>query len=313
MRVAVLGAGSLGLLFAARLAASGVEVELVTRTVNQAELLQFQGIRLMETDGSRQIVRPASVAAWPQRPWAATPDVLLLTLKQPALTEELLAELAQRLAADTLVVCLQNGIGHEAKLTAAFGAHRVTLAVTTEAARRESATGVTHTGRGITYIGRTACDGGEVPQPKRQNLLLALLRQAGFSANLSNDMDIRVWTKLLINSVINPLTAILQVNNGGLLHSRWALGMMEALLLEGRQVAALQGVRLPDDLWQTVLDVCTATADNHSSMLQDVQLGRPTEIDSMNGSLLRIAEAHGLTLPEHQTIYRFVKALEPKG
>ncbi|MCD1261521.1 2-dehydropantoate 2-reductase [Paenibacillus athensensis] len=316
MRIAVMGAGSLGLLFAARLAASGAAVELVTRTVNQAELLQFQGIRLMEPDGSRQIVRPAVISAWPQRPLAQAPDVLLLTLKQPALTEELLVELALRLAANTLVVGLQNGIGHEDKLRSALGADRVTLAVTTEAARRESATGVTHTGRGMTYIESALHDGSEAEQGngriERQKLLLGMLRQAGFSANLSNDMDIRIWTKLLINAVINPLTAMLQVNNGGLLHSRWALGMMEALLEEGKRVAALQGVRLPDDLWQTVLDVCTATADNHSSMLRDVQMGRPTEIDTMNGSLLRIAEKHGLTLPEHQTVYRFVKALEPK-
>lgn len=127
---------------------------------------------------------------------------------------------------------------------------------------------------------------------------------------MSKNMEIRIWSKLVINAVINPLTAILRVKNGELLESAWTRELMLDLYREACLVAEAKDIQLPDDLWQTILTVCEATSRNHSSMLQDIEQSRTTEIDRINGSLLQMAEELNLDLPAHRTVYRLVKALE---
>jgi 2-dehydropantoate 2-reductase len=141
-------------------------------------------------------------------------------------------------------------------------------------------------------------------------LLVEMLEKAGFHTVMSKNMDVRIWSKLTINAVINPLTAILRVKNGDLLLSPWVRSLMNDLYQETRMVATAKGILLPDELWDTMLSVCEATSLNHSSMLQDIEQSRRTEIDYINGSLVKMAKDLNLEIPTHQTVYHLVKALE---
>ena len=139
---------------------------------------------------------------------------------------------------------------------------------------------------------------------------MQMLELAGFHAVLSKNMEVRIWSKLAINVVINPLTAILRVPNGELLRSAWTRSLMQDLYQEVLQLAVAKGIKLPAELWDTILEVCLATSTNHSSMLQDVEASRQTEVDYLNGSLVTMANELGLELPAHRMVYRMIKAIE---
>ncbi|MCY9658386.1 2-dehydropantoate 2-reductase [Paenibacillus chondroitinus] len=319
MRIMIIGAGSLGLLFAAKLSALCDHLTVIARTKEQADQLAQEGIMLGGTTERHRTTRGGFIefshyevdkesvanATVPVHPY----DYIFLMVKQPAITKELAQYIYSRRSEITYLVSFQNGIGHEADLSEDDGENKLLLAVTTEGARRESPTEVSHTGHGITYIGASNCTD---PDHKKSThfLLVNLLQEAGFRAEMSKNMEVRIWSKLIINAVINPLTAILHVKNGELLDSTWTKELMFDLYREACFVAEAKEIKLPDALWQTIISVCEATSRNHSSMLQDIEQSRPTEIDRINGSLLQMADELKLELPTHRTVYRLVKALE---
>ncbi|RTE07696.1 ketopantoate reductase family protein [Paenibacillus whitsoniae] len=316
MRMTIIGGGSLGLLFAAKLVPLCKGLTLIARTREQAETLAQGGIAIQEMSGERRIVSHTDISIECYNGSAdetvqglRNADYVLLMLKQPAITETLLARLQSELAPQACLICFQNGIGHEHKVIGALGAGRVLFAVTTEGAKREGGTAVRHTGHGVTYIGGLTSEMNDNLLQRHCSLKEVLL-QAGFQADLSKNMEERIWNKLAINCVINPLTAILKVTNGQLLDTAWTRSLMADLFRETSEVAEAYHVSLAQDLWTTIVQVCQATSANHSSMLQDVLGGRPTEIDYLNGSLVSMAGKAGLALPNHNMVYRLVKAME---
>ncbi|NQX65447.1 2-dehydropantoate 2-reductase [Paenibacillus alba] len=314
MRIMIVGAGSLGLLYAAKLAALCEHITVIARTREQAEELTARGIAIIGADDEKQNGYNASITfnyyieeAEFTGSLKPSYDYLFLMVKQPAITQKLVEYVKAQMNESTYLVSFQNGVGHEEMLKSAISPNRLLLAVTTEGARKEGMTAVAHTGAGTTYLGLLKQEEGI--GLFSHILLVELLQKAGFQAEMSNNMDVRIWSKLIINAVINPLTAIMRVQNGELLHSTWSLSLMESLYQEARIIAEARAVQLPDTLWNTILDVCAATAKNHSSMLQDILHARPTEIDRINGSLLEMANSLNLKLPTHQTVYQIVKAL----
>ncbi|SDM90030.1 2-dehydropantoate 2-reductase [Paenibacillus sp. yr247] len=315
MRIMIIGAGSLGLLFAAKLSAFCEHMTVIARTREQATELAQQGIALDGTE-ERYLTTRSGVIEFGYFIEEVKMtnnslhhfDYIFLMVKQPAITQELVDYLKTHMSTDTYLVSFQNGIGHEEMLGGEFGRDRLLLAVTTEGAKREGLTAVSHTGHGVTYMGTAE----HIDQfaNSAQILLVELLEKAGFQIMMSNNMEVRIWSKLMINAVINPLTAILRVKNGELLVSPWTRSLMRALYQEACIVAEAKGVLLPDELWDSLLGVCEATSMNHSSMLQDIEQSRHTEIDRINGSLLQMAKELNLELPTHETIYQLVKALE---
>ncbi|NOV03434.1 ketopantoate reductase family protein [Paenibacillus planticolens] len=322
MRMMIIGAGSLGLLFAAKLSAWCEHMTVVARTKEQADQLAQEGIRLVGESESYRTTRGGSIdfryyqTETETEMEAGTKDIsvqpydyIFLMVKQPAITQELAHYIYTRSSSSTYLVSFQNGIGHESMLSQAAERNKLLLAVTTEGAKREGLTAVSHTGHGTTYIGVAGLMDHD-DENSLEFLIVNLLNKAGFQTFMSKNMEVRIWNKLIINAVINPLTAILRVKNGELLDSIWTRSLMQDLYWEACMVAKAKGIGLPDDLWQTIITVCEATSGNHSSMLQDIELSRTTEIDRINGSFLQMAEELNLELPTHLTVYRLVKALE---
>ncbi|WP_165972154.1 ketopantoate reductase family protein [Paenibacillus piri] len=329
MKLRVIGAGAMGMLLTAKLAISGAEAELVTRTSEQALLIREQGLRMNAyaapgnfADESGRVaeadihVYPAALsfdeaaaAASVANP-AELPDVVLLMVKQTAITDDMLAVLSRQLKPSARLVCFQNGIGHMERLRRHIPAARLLTAVTTEGARRLSPRHVAHTGVGITWLGAEEAihttENDQALVKKIQNML----SHAGFSTSVSNDITSKVWNKLMINAVINPLTAVLQVPNGLLLELPAAKALMRSLYEEGRMLAERLGIELAPDLWEQLENVCRLTSGNHSSMLQDVQARRPTEAGAITGGLLHKARETGVPMPVHETMEQLIRSIE---
>ncbi|TFE31722.1 ketopantoate reductase family protein [Cohnella luojiensis] len=303
-KVAVLGGGSLGLLLAGKLqATSGSDCELWTRTSNQADLLNLNGITLQDSGGCYSD-RVHPVARSLDNVGSFGEGIVLLTVKQTALTSDFLERLAAIVPSGGMVVLFQNGIGHRELLREALPNRSLAVAVTTEGALRVDATTVRHTGSGETRIG--------VDDETDAKLLFSLermLKQAGFSVFLSKQLEGAIMRKLLINAVINPLTAILRVRNGELAATSERLALMKALFQETYGILSDFGLDDETGLWNAVLQVCSATRDNESSMLQDVIAHKETEIEFINGAICRMASRQGKVAHWNETVTALVKAI----
>jgi 2-dehydropantoate 2-reductase len=316
MKIRLIGSGSLGMLFAGRLGSLGTAViELITRSKEQAQEIAARGVRV--TSPEHELV------VWPEAAWeegslnGQAPDWIFLMVKQQQITDKLIRGLADQLAdaPHAKLVCFQNGIGHTDWIKRYIPEERIYIAITTEGAKRLELCTVEHTGTGTTWIGpafetKQGSLEGTLSEEKEMIPLIDLMNQAGFQTYASKSMGRIQWNKLLINAVINPLTAILRIPNGELLHNSHALGLMEVLYTEGCQIAAAKGVTVADDIWLQILTVCRKTARNHSSMLQDILAGRKTEIDRINGSLVAYADELGIDVPVQRSIYALIKATE---
>jgi 2-dehydropantoate 2-reductase len=208
------------------------------------------------------------------------------------------------LAPDGLALSLQNGLGNRETLAEVLGPDRVGLGVATVGANL-AAPGVVRAG------GQGSLTLGVHP---RLAPWVDLLRAAGFSVNETPDPDALLWGKLATNAAINPLTALLGVQNGELLKRPTARLLMAGLARETAAVAAAQGIHLPyPDPVQAAEAVAGRTASNRSSMLQDVQRGASTEIDAICGNIVEAGEQFGVDTPLNRTMWLLVKAAVAKS
>ncbi|WP_197934141.1 2-dehydropantoate 2-reductase [Paenibacillus sp. GSMTC-2017] len=317
LRIDVIGGGSIGLLYAARLAISGASVTVWTRTHEQSDIINREGIRFMKDNGSAEEVIAVS-SEWLTSERISSLQQLssnwiILAVKQTDITEQLLQlihMMSFRLEEGSAIVCLQNGIGHIEKLTTLDLKIPVYAAVTTEGAKREDKRTVRHTGIGQVWISEEAENDRNREQIDviSQKMFIDYLKKAGFDVFLSNEINKRVFQKLLINAVINPLTSIFDSTNGELPKHIKRLDIMKALFDETVIVLQATGMDVPEDSWERLLDVCQKTSSNISSMLGDVRAGRHTEIDAINGAIVRLAEQHQLKAPMNESVIAMIKS-----
>jgi 2-dehydropantoate 2-reductase len=266
-----------------------------------------RGASLEEEGGRSEIAVTAEALDEANCRCAAAGDWIWLTVKQTHLREPLLGALRRVAGRGARVLAMQNGIGHLELLREALPDTPLYAAISTEGALRVSETTVRHTGHGSLTFGLWP-EGAPEADPA-QKMLLQMLEAAGISAFLSNEMHNNVYHKLLINAVINPLTAIYGVTNGKLPEDGGRLTLMKALHAETSQILHAAGMRDDGDTWARVTGVCRQTADNESSMLRDVRAGRESEIDWINGGVSSLASKYGLPSPLNDAMTAIVKAL----
>jgi 2-dehydropantoate 2-reductase len=221
-----------------------------------------------------------------------------------------LLPLRGRIPVQTPIVSLQNGAAAVGQIEAALGERpAIVLAPTTEAATLIEAGVARRTAHGRTRLGwAPKHEFGDVARA-----LATAFTAAGLEASFVRNVDAYVWEKLVISAAINPVTAIARVPNGALLErvDLWLRAQRAAS--EATAVAVALGVKLPfDDSARAVADVLRATAENRSSMLQDIERGRPTEIDEITGAIVRYAVARGVPIVENvlllDEVHELVKA-----
>ena len=292
----ITGTGALASLFGARLAAAGVEVTMLGSWPEGLAALRAHGVRLVEADGAQR-AWPVRIAADPAECRGIPYALVLVKAWQ---TERAAQQLAACLPADGLALTLQNGWGNREALEQALGPDRVALGTTTLGATLLAPGVVRAGGQGPVTLGS---------HPRVQPLA-NLLRAAGFDVRLANDVAGLAWGKLVINAAINPLTALLRAPNGQLLERPEARALMGLAASEAAAAGLAQGLHLPfDDPVAAAEDVARRTAVNHSSMYQDVQRGRPTEIDAICGAVVQAGQRVGVATSVNRTLWLLVRAI----
>jgi 2-dehydropantoate 2-reductase len=289
-------------LFGALIARGGqAHVTLAGSWPAAIEAIDGGGILVEEADGEFRV----SVVAKDLHSALGNFDLVLVLVKSGQ-TALIAPHVARCLGPDGVMVTLQNGLGNVETLAGLTSRERTGAGVTSLGATILAPGHVRWAGRGPTIVGPAVA--GAVPD----SLVRAvdLLAASDLSAELVTDIDPYVWQKLAVNCAINPLSAILAVPNGALINRPEPRATLLAAAREVGAVAAALGIDFLEDPASAVERVARRTADNRSSMLQDVDRGFLTEIDAINGAVVRLGRSHGIPTPVNEALWRHVRAIE---
>ena len=296
----ILGAGSIGCLWACHLQQHGLTPRLILR--NQLRQQQFKDGILFSGQSEPSVVQIPTELTGHTSPI----DRLLVTTKSYDCFNAI-QQVAHRLHSDSTVVLLQNGMGQQQQAADFLTSTALYVGTTTEGAFREPPNQLIHAGCGETWFGPF----NDSAKTQGAEAITDLLRLQLTSAYDSNIVD-RLWQKLAINAAINGLTAQYQCRNGELANNPDYRAQMQQLCNEVEQLAQqLNQPLFAHPLIGQALEVARATADNYSSMLQDVRHQRLTEIDFINGFICHQAQLQGLELPYNRVLVDTIHKLSP--
>lgn len=298
MRVCVFGAGSLGSAVGGMLAASN-EVTLIGRNPHMSAVSRH-GLVL-----SGDVRKRVRVKARCDIHGLEPPEMIVVTTKAYD-TKEVVNTCAPWADEHTRVLTLQNGLGN-LEILRAWKGRNVFGGTTTMGARLISPGRVRVSGLGRTVIGADL-DGAFAME------LAGNFAGCGMPAQVVEDIRTEIWSKAAVSASINPLTAILRVSNGVLCESEAVARLVSEICAECAEIAKAEGVRLtPGLLEKRVWTVARNTSKNRSSMLLDVEMGRRTEVEQINGAFLEAATGHGLSAPVNRALTAMVSVLDGKG
>ncbi|NLX19316.1 MAG: 2-dehydropantoate 2-reductase [Desulfobulbus sp.] len=301
MEIVIIGAGALGCLFGALLAAHA-SVTLYTTNSDHARVINEDGLLLTGMDGRRHNLALPVLTAPEQYDRRA--DLILICTKARS-TGAAAGTAEQLLAADGLVLTLQNGLGNLEQIAARVGSRRAAAGITAQGATLQAPGRVLHAGNGATVL---AVGPG---QDTAVAAVVGLFNRAGLDADISHDVDALLWSKLIVNVGINGLAAMLRVPNGTLTEVDACRNLLDELVTEAMAVARALRIDLDyEEQLDRVHRVCRQTSANRASMLQDVLRKVPTEIDVINGAVVAKGRETGIATPANQFLTRMIKALE---
>jgi len=299
MNFLVVGPGAMGCLFANRLKNAGHQVIIVDHKPERADFINKSGILIEGAAGEERVRIPVVTGRAPEQT-----DVALICVKANQ-TREAAEEISSWLDLRAAVLTLQNGLGNLELLEEIFGKERVLGGVTSEGATLLGPGHAKHAGRGETIIGPAGPADGPVAK------IVSALEDAGFDTHSADEVENLIWGKLLVNVGINALTAITRLKNGRLPDIEGAMTVMRMAVGEAESVAHAKGINLPyPNPFERVLEVCRATAENKASMLQDILEQRITEIQFINGAVVREGKKIGIPTPVNLTLASLVSAIQ---
>lgn len=298
MKVAVIGAGAVGSVFGGRLAVAGHEVWLVHRRAEIVDALRRDGLRLSTPDGLQSVRVGATL-----EPTDIGPVDLVLIMTKASDTAVAARSARAVIADQTRVLTLQNGLGNFEVIGAAVGTERTLVGLTYVGATLGEPGAARLTAPGRSFIGEP--EGG---LSQRLTELAQALSAAGLPTEPAERIWDVIWGKLIINAAINASCALTSATGTGVLASPPLSTWLALVAHESAAVARRLGIELPyPDAAARVLEHCRAVGDSKPSMLQDVERGRPTEIDAINGAIVRAAESVGLAAPYNEALVYLVK------
>jgi 2-dehydropantoate 2-reductase len=304
MRIVLVGPGALGTLLAVRLAPplqeKGDVLFLLDHNPERARNISRNGLTLRKNNHT--FTSNPLVTADPRTIPGC--DILLLCVKAGDVTRAL-QDAAPLIESDTLIIGMQNGMGHLEALENTSGTG--IAAVSSEGATLEAPGKVIYGGSGITRFGLIA---RSMPFPEGLRALVTLFIRAGLRAELVRDIQPYLWEKLFVNVGINALTAIYKRKNGHLLTSCSLRSTMKKAIAEAVNIAEKNNIHLIADPIALTFSICRRTKNNISSMLQDVYNKRPTEIDAINGYIVSEGQRLGIPTPVNADLVRRVREIE---
>jgi 2-dehydropantoate 2-reductase len=303
--IGVMGAGAVGCYFGARLARAGSPVTLVARP-QHVDAICRDGLDLDSVDGRERVQLTATTDV------AALRDcgVVLVSVKTPA-TEATAAALAPVLPPDTIVVSLQNGVDNAWRIRA-YVNNPVVPAVVYVAAEMRGPGVLRHNGGGRLIVGEPL-SGDENAEPARARLrdLVARFADAGVPCTWSADVRVDLWTKLATNCAYNAISALTELRYHHLAAHPGVREVMAMAVAEIAQVAEAEGVPVSEAaLSAAVARIVEAMPMALSSTAQDLLAGRRTEIDDLNGFIVRRGAAHGIATPVNKTLHALIGLVE---
>lgn len=300
MRIGVLGAGSLGSLFAGRLAAAGTDVVVLGRGNEHFERIEADGIVVTTPDGTELV---GEVDATTDPADLVGIDVLLACVKSYD-TDNALTVVEDAIPANAEVVTLQNGLGNAEAIAEYVPESRVVAGTTTHGATLDGPGHVRHAGGGETRIGRFFGTNDDAVDE-----IATAFTDAGIETTVISDVRTAIWEKVLVNAGINAATALARIPNGEMTDGPGASILRDAVQ-EGMRIADADGRAIDPDIVDHAVEVAEQTATNRSSMLQDLEAGKRTEIDAINGALARRADHLDVEAPVNRTLTNLVRLAE---
>jgi 2-dehydropantoate 2-reductase len=297
MRIAVFGAGAVGSLVGSLLSRSH-QVTLVARPAH-VEAVRTTGLRV--TGMIDRIFQPEATT---ELPTSVEFDIVIVTVKAYD-TKGAIHQVRERIGPRTLVVSLQNGLNNEESYLEAFG-ERAVLGTTSMGATILGPGRVLYAGEGETVFGSPA-------GVANAEAVSRVFEDAGLPSRLGINIMAELWIKGAVNAGLNPITAIAHCRNGLVAEDPDLRTVALAACREAVMVAQAEGIDLPSDPLQRLLDVARATSTNTSSMLADIQIGRRTEIEEINGEVVRRAQDHGLEVPVNRVLLHLVRAISRRS
>lgn len=293
MRIGIIGGGSIGLLYAYYLNQT-FSVTIYTRTREQAEKINEDGLWLKK----KEQVLHTFVTAVPFESWQGNDEITLVTVKQYQL-EHILERINNKNGKDERFLFLQNGMGH-LKYLNSLPAQDIYVGSIEHGAYRDSPNMVTHNGEGVTRVAVYKGDAEFL-----NDFVNAV--PSSFPYVLEPDYYEMLVRKLIVNAVINPITAILRVQNGELINNPYYNKILQNVFSE---LMVILNLNNRDEYFQNLINVCKKTAQNRSSMLKDLESNQETEVDAILGFLLDQAENNGIDSPFIRTFYHLIKGKE---
>jgi 2-dehydropantoate 2-reductase len=295
MRVAVMGAGAVGCYYGGMLARAGHAVTLIGRPLH-VEAMRRDGLLLDTQSFQAHVPVEASTDAA-----AVQGAKLVLFCVKSTDTESAAEAVAPHLEPDALVLGLQNGVDNAERLQAVLR-QEVCPAVVYVAAEMAGPGHVKHHGRGELVIAPTAT-GDE---------LVGMFAAAGVPMQISDNVAGALWAKLILNCAYNALSAITRMPYGRLVQGEGVEAVMRDAVQECLAVARAVGVTVPGDVWEAVQGIARTMPTQSSSTAQDLARGQRSEIDHLNGYIVRKGEAQGVATPVNRVLHALVKLLESR-
>ena len=299
MKIAVIGPGAMGLLFGGKLSAAA-EVVLVGNNPAHIEEIRKNGVEI-ERDGIRTFHPDAKLNGTVHE----VMDLVILFTKA-YLTEEALAANTAMIGADTFLLTLQNGMGHEEVLGKFTDPAHVLIGTTAQGSGRKNGHSIVHSGLGETVLGPIVSGREECLEQIR-----SVFEQAGFPCSVSADVRQSVWNKIMINASSSVLSGVLGVRQGYVAENPWAWGICRTLIREICRAAEGEGIHFDEEEQiERIYRHLMAAANGVPSILADLKQGRATEVDYISGAVVRKAEAHGIEAPAQKMMAELVHAME---
>lgn len=301
MEIAIIGGGAVGSAYAALLSRVA-PTTLIVRRAEHAEAVARDGITVTH-DGNQMTYRPRVTT----EPHAVAKADLVLVLTKTYDTEAASQTIAEYVGASATIASLQNGLGAIDVLNSIYGRQRVLAGITSIAAVKRDDVSID-----LSHIGEAVVGEQDMSASRRCNEAAGCFTAAGFNGVVASDIWTDIWTKLGLSVGQNALSALCSMTFGEMAASEAVCEIARLLTDEFLAVASTEGIHVRYEPFDRLMSNWQKASEHRSSTWQDLAADRRTEIDAINGAMVRLGNLHGIATPVNATITNLIKAREPK-
>ncbi len=302
MKISIIGAGAMGSLFGGKISKTDNEVILYDINRKHIDAINKNGLLIEEPLlNNKETVKPRAT----YNPDDVKDSDIIVIFVKSTVTKLVAEEFVKYAGDNTIAVTFQNGLGNEEIIRGVFGKERTAAGVTSQGATFLGPGRIRHAGNGPTHICMSDLENEKLKG------FVDVLNESGLETHIEENIESLVWSKLVINVGINALTALTGLKNGQLLDYQETKDLMKVLVDEACSVADKKGIKLSyENPLETVMQVAEKTALNRSSMLQDFDRKSRSEIDFINGAIVKEGRRIGIETPVNWTVTQLVRTMD---